>query len=299
MKIDIHVMQDASEIVHYDTVGIPLYIRTSALCNYPGMRALCHWHEDLEMIRVLNGRMNYHINGKKILLEENECLMVNSRQMHYGYSHNHENCTFTCILFHPQLFTGSMAVYEKYVKPYTENPGLEYLYFYINHPLHKEILGHLDTIASLKSIGLPGYEMAITGNMNLLWSKLLSEAVLTLPEQRTQGATDLMIQKDMVSFIHQHYAEKILLSDIAAAGNVSRSKCCIIFNHYLQQTPIDFLNHYRLEVSCNLLRNTDLNITDIAFSCGFNHLSYYSKIFMNSYGYTPSQFRKLCLNKDK
>ena len=42
---------------------------------------------------------------------------------------------------------------------------------------------------------------------------------------------------------------------------------------------MDFLNAYRLKVSCNLLDATDKSITEIAFACGFNHLSYFSKTF--------------------
>ena len=44
------VMQDASEIVRYDEVGIPLYIREGLLSSYPDHRALCHWHEDIEWV---------------------------------------------------------------------------------------------------------------------------------------------------------------------------------------------------------------------------------------------------------
>lgn len=106
-KVTLDLMHDASEIVHYDTAGIPLYIRTGSLDHYPDKRALCHWHEDIEFIRILKGRMNYSINGKKILLNENDCLMVNAKQMHYGYSQNQQNCIFICILIHPGLLTAN------------------------------------------------------------------------------------------------------------------------------------------------------------------------------------------------
>ena len=79
-------MQDASEIVHYDNPGVPLYIRTGILSNYPDMKALCHWHEDIELIYVIEGEMNYRINDRDILLKEKDCLVVNSRQLHYGLS---------------------------------------------------------------------------------------------------------------------------------------------------------------------------------------------------------------------
>lgn len=96
----------------------------------------------------------------------------------------------------------------------------------------------------------------------------------------------------MVSYLYQHYSEKITLDDIAASGHVSRSKCCRIFKHYLQQSPIDFLNAYRLKVSCSLLASTDKSITEIALACGFNHLSYFSKYFAENYGCTPREYRK-------
>ena len=92
------VMQDASEIVRYDEVGIPLYIREGLLSSYPDHRALCHWHEDIEWVQIRSGQMNYYINGKRVLLNAGEAIIVNSRQMHYGYSENGQECDFICIL---------------------------------------------------------------------------------------------------------------------------------------------------------------------------------------------------------
>ncbi|MFQ6951908.1 helix-turn-helix transcriptional regulator [Blautia wexlerae] len=71
------------------------------------------------------------------------------------------------------------------------------------------------------------------------------------------------------------------------------SKCCQIFKHYMQQSPVDFLNAYRLKISCQLLCTTRKSITEIAMLCGFNHLSYFSKYFMECYGCTPREYRVL------
>ena len=86
--------------------------------------------------------------------------------------------------------------------------------------------------------------------------------------------------KDNLQSISFDYAQSLYdMEDIAAAANISRSKCCKIFQQYLQQSPVAFLNAYRMEISCNLLRNTSYSITEIALSCGYNHLSYFSKMF--------------------
>ena len=48
--------------------------------------------------------MNYYVNGHNVLLKENDGIMVNTRQLHYGYSVCQHDCTFIShILFHPSF----------------------------------------------------------------------------------------------------------------------------------------------------------------------------------------------------
>lgn len=289
--VAIELMQDFSEIVHYENAGIPLYIRTADLAVYPGMSAPCHWHDDLEWIYIMSGKMYYYVNGKRILLNENDSLMVNARQMHYGYSYKEQDCHFLCILFHPSLFGSNKILLQKYVTPVIENAGCEYLHFHSKQTRGKEIAEYLEQIRCLKEREANAYEMQAVAVMFQLWSSLLQCGELVIEDSKSEGNSDLEIQKNMVSFIYQHFAEKISLDEIAASGNVSRSKCCLIFKHYLQQSPVDFLNTFRLKTSCSLLRNTEKNITEIAFSCGFNHLSYFSKLFIKNFGCTPREYR--------
>ena len=58
--IDVDLMADLSEIVHYDFWDIPLYIKKGRLSYYPEKRASCHWHEDFEVILVLHGMLMCH-----------------------------------------------------------------------------------------------------------------------------------------------------------------------------------------------------------------------------------------------
>ena len=289
--VAIELMQDFSEIVHYGHTGIPLYIRTADLSVYPGMSAPCHWHDDIEWIYMISGKMRYYINGKRILLDEKDSLMVNARQMHYGYSYKEQDCHFLCILFHPSLFGSNKTLLQKYVMPVIENADFEYLHFYSKQTRGQEIAEYLEQIRYLKAGEANAYELQAIAVMFQLWSSLLQCRELAIPDNKGDGNSDLKIQKNMVSFIYQRYAEQISLNEIAASGNVSRSKCCLIFKHYMQQSPVDFLNTFRLKTSCSLLRNTEKSITEIAFSCGFNHLSYFSKLFIKKFGCTPREYR--------
>ena len=89
--IKTELMPDSSEVIPYDRAGIPLYIRAAHLSAYYDMCAPCHWHDDIEWIYIIHGKMRYYINGKRILLNEGDTLMVNARQMHYGYAYEQQD----------------------------------------------------------------------------------------------------------------------------------------------------------------------------------------------------------------
>lgn len=67
---------------------------------------------------------------------------------------------------------------------------------------------------------------------------------------------DLRCLKVMVGIIHLHFAQKLTLAQIAASGAVGQSKCCKLFMRFLNQTPMAYVNQYRLYQSLELLRDT-------------------------------------------
>lgn len=287
----IELMKDLSEVVRYEREGVRLSVREARLSAYPGLRAPCHWHDDLECIHILDGVMGYSINGQEIVLRTGDSLIVNARQIHAGHDCGGQDCHFLCILFHPSLFTGSEALLQKEVLPVLEHPALSYWHFSGTDGMGQAAAEILRRIAALKASAQAGYELEVTGLLHILWGRLRRQAG-ELPPVPGAPYTDLELQKDMVSYIYQNYGKKLTLEEIAASGRMSRSKCCQLFRRYLQQSPIDFLNAYRLKVCCNLLESTGLSITEIALSCGFNHLSYFSKLFLDRFGCTPREYRK-------
>lgn len=289
-KQDLEIMGGNSEVVHYERQGLPLYIRTADLEQFTGKRAACHWHDDLEWIHILDGTMNYSVNGRKLPLKVGDSLLVNGRQMHYGYGEG--GCRFLCILFHPSLFGDNQVLRQEYIRPVLENPALEYLYFDGEEEEGRKTGKALRRMAEFKEAGEMAYEMDVIGWMCLLWAEILRKTEVGGGVCPAGEREDRAAQKEMVSFICRHYGEPLSLEAIAAAGHVSRSKCCQIFRKYVGQSPVEFLNAYRLKVGRNLLRDTERNVTEIATVCGFSHLSYFSRQFAAAYGRTPREYRR-------
>lgn len=290
--INIRLMQDDSEVVPYETPGIPIYLRSGWLSMYANHRSLCHWHEDIELVRIHAGRMRYWVNGKILLLNEGDCLVINTRQMHYGFDCRGENCDFTCLLLHPGLFPANAALRARFVDPLLQNPAFECLHYPASGAETAPVRALLDQMLALRQGGGAAYPLQIAGALALLWGELARHPLFSAAPPAGSQDPDTVTRQNMLAYIYQHYPDKLGLTDIAAAGHVCRNTCCRIFREQLHQSPIDFLNHYRLEVSRSLLETTDESVLRIAQACGFNHPSYYAKLFYRVCHCTPTAYRR-------
>lgn len=290
---NLDIMPDASEIVHYNVPGLPLYVKEGTLTMFLNMKAHCHWHPDFEFMQILEGPMRYFIDGKRVELGEGDCLFVNSGRMHYGYDVNGQESVYVCTLIDPKLAAADDYLYGKYIKPLSENKAFSYYVWSRGDQDYEKISGTLDEIHSLAKDCPYGYEMGIMSSLQKIIIHLMQKS-RSQADRSDAGESDpqLEAQRVMVAYISRHYNEPVTLEEIAESASVSKSTCCRLFSKYLGQTPFDFLISYRLEVSCNLLGTTGRSISEIAADCGFNNSSYFAQMFQKRYGVKPSVYRK-------
>ncbi|HPZ00001.1 MAG TPA: AraC family transcriptional regulator [Clostridiales bacterium] len=284
----IELNDDRSEKVRYHYPDYPIYISHGLLSSYPNYAAPVHWHDDIELIAVLSGEMQYNVNGKVLLLKENEGIFVNARQLHFGFSDEKEECDFICVLLHPILLCASEAYERDFVLPIIRNQTAPYL------KLSKKILWQKEILEETERMYLIRDEKAAPLKVQSafldIWLRLYENIP---PEVRPKlQNTDLSILKNMISYIRQNHNTRITLADIAAAGAVGQSKCCKLFAKYIYQTPNGYLTQYRLDKSTALLKDTDMSITEIAHAVGFGSGSYYAETFRVRFGKSPSAYRK-------
>lgn len=105
MNSSIRLNDDYSERVQYNNPDYPIYIRRGLLSTYLEYRAPDHWHDDIEFLCVMSGKMKYNVNGDITEVEEGNGIFVNAGQMHFGFSDEEQECDFFCILLHPVLLS--------------------------------------------------------------------------------------------------------------------------------------------------------------------------------------------------
>lgn len=292
MPILMELNENNSEKVCYDIPHYPVYIRRGLLSHYLNYSAPNHWHDDIELIAVLSGEMEYSVNGEILALKKGQGLLVNAGQMHFGFSRKKTECDFICILLHPMLLSPLPSFEQDFILPVIRNQNFPYLFLHEETSWERAIYEkalYLYNIRKEKTAPLK-----ILAGFAEIWELLYEN--ISVDKDRNKNNIhenqDLNIVKKMAEFINNNYMEKLSLADIAAAGAVGQSKCCKLFARFFFQTPTMYLTQHRLTKSMELLLNTDLPVIEIALSVGFGSASYYTETFRKWIGKTPSEFRK-------
>jgi len=275
---------DSSETVAYNNPLFPVYARHGILSSYPDYCAVSHWHKDLEFIVIKKGSMTYNVNGILIDLPKGSGIMVNSRQLHYGFSPEQKECEFICVLLSPELLSGNEWFSHNYIEAVTENSF--YPYLYLGEENWKiSIMNKINKLYSAFTAQpkqKSSYFTAIDIFLSII--KTLYENLDVKTYDTTKESTELTSLKNMIAYIEGHYAQRITLETLAFSGTCCKSKCSLLFKKYLHETPMTYIAKLRLRKSLTMLLDSDKSIADIAYHYGFCGASYYCETFQKYYG---------------
>lgn len=99
------------------------------------------------------------------------------------------------------------------------------------------------------------------------------------------------IVKNAVSYIEEHYREKLNLSDVADQVYVSQWHLSKLMNRYLGQNFSEILNGVRINKAKELLKDPSLRIGDIADEVGFLDMAHFSRVFKKMVGISANEYR--------
>ncbi|MEQ6120928.1 AraC family transcriptional regulator [Reichenbachiella sp. MALMAid0571] len=103
--------------------------------------------------------------------------------------------------------------------------------------------------------------------------------------------------KRVQTHVKDNYNKRIRLSDIATVTNMNEQAFSRFFSKTMQKPFFVFLNEYRVNVASRLLLETDKQVAEIGFYCGYETLPFFYKQFKKFKGYSPLGFRKMYSEK--
>lgn len=287
---DFMVDQSLKELTEHRTVVLPIACyETTIHQNINGYIPL-HWHDEIQFVLILQGEALFQINEEKLVIGEGNGLFINSGCLHMAEEKNLSGCVYICLNVSPH-FVLSQELYTTYVYPYIQATNLPYVYLDANELWAKNILDAIIKINQWIQQKSLYYEIDISVQLTLIWQNLIINGFQLEYDQAEMVKSQRM--KQMLNWIHLHYAEKIRLDDIAKAGQLSRSECCRYFKRVLKKTPLSYVTDYRIQKSLILLQQAESTVTEVAYQVGFNSTSYFIDQFRKSMNMTPLAYKKV------
>lgn len=286
---DFIIDRDLKELTEHRTVALPMACYETIIGQNINGHIPLHWHDEFQFVLIIKGEAIFQINEEKRVVREGEGLFINSSCLHMAKDMNDSGCVYICLNVSPQ-FVLSQELYTTYVNPFIQATNLPYVHLDKRELWANNILDAIVKVNQLIQQKPPYYEMDITVQFTLIWKNLIINGFQLEYEQMKMLKSHRM--KQMLNWIHTHFAEKILLNDIASAGQLSRSECCRYFKRILKKTPLNYVIDYRIQKSLVLLQQPESNVTDVAFQVGFNSTSYFIDQFKKSMNMTPLAYKK-------
>lgn len=244
-----------------------------------------HYHPEIELVCVISGSGTRHVGYHKSNYTNGDLVLIGSNIPHSGFGLNsvdpHEEIVLQFreeILHFPQ-----QEVETRAVKDLLECSKYGILYSTATKKLLMPKLKKL-----LESEGYKRYlllleilfELSLCEEYELLNKEIMPYTIISKNKTRLEN---------IFTYVEHHYDKEINIEDVAKLANLTLPAFCNFFKKATQITFTEFVNRYRINKAC-LLITQDKTISECSYSCGFNNVTYFNRMFKKYTNKTPSEF---------
>lgn len=250
-----------------------------------------HSHEEIELNFVSNASGARRIIGDHIsVIDDLELVLVGSNLPHVWETHKckSKNITEITIQFHKDfldekfLRRNQMSFMRKMFD--LSSKGILFSTETISNimPRLQSLTQKqgFDSVLELLSIL---HDLSVSRNMQSLSNSIFSNTELSYNSRRIDH---------VMEYINQNFHKNITLAEVAKLVNMTEVSFSRFFKTRTGITFMDSLLESRLGQAARLLIDTTQSVSEIAYSCGFNNLSNFNRLFKKKKGCTPKEFRE-------
>lgn len=293
----LHLTSDLYENVRYDEHAIPLVTCIDDFDEYVNRQWPVHWHEGFELTTPLQGKCQYVVRNKffekKITLHEGDGIFINTGVLHSVKALGPQT-RVACFVLPPTFFNfQSFEILRRNSIMPVLNSEISELVWQKQNDQDLKITSSIAELCQLSELEID-YELHSVELICRIWRLMVTQLRQHAPEHSNIISNSQINRvRAAIQFIHENYQrQRVTVNDIASAINISRAECFRSFKSIVKQSPIDYLNEYRISMAEMLLTTTDRTVKDISQMCGFSTPSYFIREFKKRYGLTPKKYRQ-------
>jgi len=260
-----------------------------------------HQHPEYELVLITKGKGKRMVGDHIDRFEQNDLVLLGP------YLPHEWNCDQEFYEY-PDGFKGEGIVFQ-FLNDFL---GLQFFEIPENRNL-KRLLD--ESIRGLKfngitrekiiSLMLDSYQLDGTDRLYILFAifmilaKTKEYTLLSSPgfmEPHKKKGNDQM--QNAIEYILQNFQSGVSMKDLISVTNMSNTAFCMAFKKNYRMTFKEYLINIRVGYACKLLIDASLNISQVAYNCGFENLSNFNRQYKKRKGITPSRFQHQA-NSDK
>jgi len=253
-----------------------------------------HAHQFIELTYLLQGQLEHCVDGRTDILEAGDYFILETGTRHSMMRISDEPVRKFNVFFYPVFMdfsllnkSGFQDVLDSTHFKFAKNTLSENV---TNKTFHDEdgtVLQLIENIISEQEKKQYGYLEAIYSQLFQIIIKTIRKADHI---EQSPAYNDVILK--MIKIINERYNEKLRLIDISNEVGYSTNYLSTQFSKSTNMQFYKYLQKVRIENACKLLEQTDMLISDVAPAVGINDVKFFYKIFKQTTGMSPTQFRK-------
>ncbi|MFN4085423.1 MAG: AraC family transcriptional regulator [Spirosomataceae bacterium] len=282
------VYQEVTPLSSFDCYT--LFQREKTYFDFP-----LHAHAEMEINLILGGAgVRRAIGDHEAVITNEELVLVGSFIPHTWFTnefplpHSRPVMQEITLQFHPDLLEDSFLARNQmvHIQHLWQRSAKGMAFFGKTFQKASDQLIELTTLTGFDSIlGLLAllHTLADSTEYRLLTSSGYRPESFVYRDERIER---------VFAYLHAHYTREISLAEIAQVADMAPISFGRLLKKSTGKTFIDILQDIRIGYAIRQLLDTPLTIAEIAYQCGFNHASYFNRIFREKKGCTPKAYRE-------
>lgn len=274
---------------------LPVIVKTIERIHEPKWAmAEPNQHDNYEMVYIKKGMAVFEIAGEPVAIGPNDIIIIKPGQPHRFSVDSDNGCEFIVLNFKFQSGNDghiSQIPMGDFLNFVTGKESGSYIKMKVSHK--NEIILLMNRILKERQnneIGNDLLECLMVMELFVFISRALKMEWENNIKTRSPKVKELI--QVAVNYINNNYERDISLGDIAHFVFLSPSYFTRAFKEEVGMSPINYLLKTRIERAKELLRETQMKVSDIALGVGFANQQRFNEIFKKYTGMTPLYYRK-------
>ena len=247
-----------------------------------------HWQETTEILWIQSGKLSLTIQENNYIGKAGNIFYINPRQLH-GMQSQTPDCTYLAFIFPLSWlqFAQMDEAAEIYLNPLAEGKA--------------QVMTQLPSSAAEQSnitfqeiydnyCSSNGNWLIIKANLLHFYARLYQNNLVTYRQQEDSAQTRLLLE--IARYMQTHYKEKLSLQELGHVFHMSPKYFSVFFQKHFSRNFTEYLTAIRIEHAKKMLVESDADMEFISQQTGFSSSSYFIRMFRETLGLTPGQYRK-------